>query len=139
MQKQPKLDLQTIQPQFQAPASPTTTQPIVESIGDQDQTNFVSFSKMHFFVINFDRLPNCYTVQFRVQQTSQSLQLLFQLPNVQQTGTQSQPQAVLTTINQPVSFYLGSEEMNLVFQKYKFNQMYFINFRTIIDTQMQMS
>lgn len=40
---------------------------------------------------------------FFLQQTSQSLQLLFQLPNVQQTGAQSQSQAVLTTINQPVS------------------------------------
>lgn len=44
MQKQPKLDLQTIQPQFQAPTSPTTTQPIVESTGEQDQANFVSDS-----------------------------------------------------------------------------------------------
>lgn len=32
--------------------------------------------------------------------------MLFQLPNVQQTGTQSQSQAVLTTINQPVSLSL---------------------------------
>lgn len=42
MQKQPKLDLQTIQPQFQAPTSPTTTQSNVEPSGEQDQTNFVS-------------------------------------------------------------------------------------------------
>lgn len=42
MQKQPKLDLQAIQPQFQAPTSPTLTQPIVESASEQDQNNFVS-------------------------------------------------------------------------------------------------
>lgn len=45
MQKQPKLDLQTIQQQFQAPTSPTTmttTQPTGETSGEHDQNNFVS-------------------------------------------------------------------------------------------------
>lgn len=53
MQKQPKLDLQTIQPQFQAPTSPTTTQSAVEPTGEQDQTNFVSASLNLLLRLNF--------------------------------------------------------------------------------------
>lgn len=54
MQKQPKLDLQTIQPQFQAPTSPTTTQSNVDASGEQDQTNFVS--KHSFKYLRLDSL-----------------------------------------------------------------------------------
>lgn len=86
LQKQQKLDLQTIQPHFQTPTSPTTNQQTVldaNTDASQEQTKFV---------FNVD-----------TEKTSQSLQLLFQLPNVQQQQAGGQPQTAGVLTSSPAS------------------------------------
>lgn len=93
------MDLQTIQPQFQAPTSPPM-QPIWEATADQDPTKFVCFFNAIYCTRKMDT-NHLFIIQFHFKKSSQSLQLLFQLPNVQQTVAQQQTSTLLSTSSAP--------------------------------------